>query len=130
MTGEVHVLFSSIPGVLGQIRQRKVRALGVSTLKRSSALPDVPTIDEVALPGYDTGSWYGLLAPSGTPKSILDLLSAEVRKIVRNDEVRDGFVRGGFEPDGTTPAAFAAFIRSEIVKYEQVIRRSNIKSIE
>jgi tripartite-type tricarboxylate transporter receptor subunit TctC len=64
------------------------------------------------------------------PKNILDLLSTEVARIVRNDEVRDGFVRGGFEPEGTTPGVFAAFIRSEILKYEPVIRRSNIKAIE
>lgn len=80
LSGEVHVLFSSVPGVLTQINARKVRAIGMSTLKRSSALPAVPTIHEALLPGYNTASWYGLLAPSGVSKSILELLSAEIGK--------------------------------------------------
>jgi tripartite-type tricarboxylate transporter receptor subunit TctC len=127
LSGEVHVLFSSVPGVLAQINGHKVRAIGMSTLKRSSALPNVPTIHEALFPGYNTASWYGLLAPAGTPKSISDLLSTEIGKIMKNNEIRDGFVRGGFEPEGTTPEAFAAFIKSEIVKYDEIIRKANIK---
>ena len=129
MSGEVHTLFSSVPTVLSQIQSGRVRALGMSTLKRSTVLPDVPTIAESALPDYNTGSWYGLLGPAGIPKNVLDLLSAEVGKILRNNEIRDDFVRGGFEPEGTTPEAFAAFVRSEITKYEQVIRKANLKPL-
>ena len=127
LSGEVHALFSSIPGVLAQISARKVRAIGISTLKRSSSLPDVPTIDEAALPGYNTGSWYGLLGPPGISRNISDLLSSEIAKAMQNNEIRDGFVRSGFDPEGSSPEAFAGFIRSEIVKYEDIIKRANIK---
>jgi len=130
LSGEVHVLFSSLPGALSHVKQQRLRALAVSTAKRSSALPDVPTIAEVAVRGFDTSSWYGIVGPAGIPKPIVDLLSTEAAKIVRSREVREGFVRDGFEPEGTTPAAFAAFIRSEINKYEEIIRRSNIKPVE
>ena len=129
MSGEVHVLFASVPTVLTQIQSGRLRALGVSTLKRSSVLPDVPTIAESALPDYNTGSWYGLVGPAGIPKNVLDLLSAEVGKILRNREIREDFARARFEPEGTTPEAFSAFVRSEIAKYEQVIRKANLKPL-
>jgi tripartite-type tricarboxylate transporter receptor subunit TctC len=92
-------------------------------------LPDVPTIAESALPGYNTGSWYGLVGPAGIPKNVLDLLSGEVGRILRNREIREDFARAGFEPEGTTPEAFAGFVRSEIEKYEQVIRKANLKPL-
>jgi tripartite-type tricarboxylate transporter receptor subunit TctC len=129
MSGEVSVLFASVPTVLSQIQSGRLRALGMSTLKRSSVLPDVPTIAESALPGYNTGSWYGLVGPAGIPKNVLDLLSGEVGKILRNREMREDFARAGFEPEGTTPEAFAGFVRSEIEKYEQVIRKANLKPL-
>lgn len=127
LSGEVHMLFTSIPSVLPQINAGKVRAIGVSIQKRSSALPNVPTIDEAGLPGFDTASWYGLLAPAGVPKNIPELLSKEVVKIMHNKEIRDRFARDGFEPVGNTPEAFGNFIRSEIPKWEKVVRQANIK---
>jgi tripartite-type tricarboxylate transporter receptor subunit TctC len=127
LSGEVHIVFSSVPGVLTQIRAGKVRALGLSTIKRSSVLPEVPTLNETVLPGYNTGSWYGLLAPAKTPRAVIDLLSGEIGKVMQLADIRDGFVRGGFEPEGSTPDAFAAFIRAEIAKYDAVIRKANIK---
>lgn len=127
LSGEVHVVFSSVPGVLAQIKAGKVRALGMSTQKRSSVLPDVPALHETVLPGYNTGSWYGLLAPAKTPRAIVDQLSGEIGRIMQLADIREGFARGGFEPEGTTPDAFATFIRSEIIKYDVVIRKANIK---
>jgi tripartite-type tricarboxylate transporter receptor subunit TctC len=127
LSGEVHVVFSSVPGVLTQIRASKVRALGVSTQKRSTVLPEVPTLDETVLPGYNSGSWYGLLAPAKTPRAVIDLLSSEIGKVMQLPDIREGFVRSGFEPEGTTPDAFATFIRAEIAKYDAVIRKANIK---
>jgi tripartite-type tricarboxylate transporter receptor subunit TctC len=127
LSGEAHLLFAAIPGVLSQVNAGRVRALAVSTLKRSSALPAVPTIHEAAVPGYDTSSWYGLLGPANTPKHVSDLLSTEIAKIMQSPDIRDGFIRTGFEPEGTTPEAFAAFIRSEIAKYQAVIEKANIK---
>lgn len=127
LSGEVHMLFTSIPSVLGQIKIGKVRAVGVSIQKRSSALPAVPTIDEAGLPGFNTASWYGLLAPAGVPQNILELLSKEVVKIMHNKEIRDRFARDGFEPVGNTPEAFGSFIRSEIPKWGKVVRQANIK---
>ena len=127
LSGEVHVVFSSVPGVLTQIRASKVRALGVSTQKRSTVLPEVPTLDETVLPGYNSGSWYGLLAPAKTPRAVIDLLSSEIGKVMQLPDIREGFVRSGFEPEGTTPDAFATFIRAEIAKFDAVIHKANIK---
>ena len=127
LSGEVHVLFSSVPSVLPQINAHKVRAIGTSTLKRSRVLPTIPTIHEAIFPGYNTASWYGLLAPAGTQKIIQDLLSIEIGKVMKNEEIIDGFIRGGFEPEGTTPETFTNFINSEILKYDEIIRKANIK---
>jgi tripartite-type tricarboxylate transporter receptor subunit TctC len=127
LSGEVHVVFSSVPGVLTQVRANKVRALGMSTIKRSTVLPDVPTLNETVLPGYNTGSWYGLLAPARTPRAVIDLLGGEIGKVMQLPDIRESFVRSGFEPEGTLPDTFAAFIRAEIAKYEVVIRKANIR---
>lgn len=127
LSGEVQMLFTSIPSVLSQIQARRVKPLAVSTAKRSSALPEVPTISEAGLPGYDAASWYGLLAPAGVPKSVLGALSKEIVKIMEVAEVRQRFSSDGFEPVGGTPDQFAKFIRTEITKWEKIIKTAGIK---
>ncbi|HYC49062.1 MAG TPA: tripartite tricarboxylate transporter substrate binding protein [Burkholderiales bacterium] len=126
-SGEVQVLFSSIPAALGQVRAGRMRALAVSTLKRSSVLPDVPTIDESALKGYDAASWYGLFMPAGAPKNAVARISGEVVKIMQAREIRERFIADGFEPAGLTPDAFAKYLRAEIVKWDKVIKAAGIR---
>ena len=127
MSGEVPVLFTSIPSVLPQVNAGKVKALGVSTAHRSSALPNVPTVDEAGLPGYNAASWYGLFAPAGVPQSALSLLSREIVKIMRVQEIRERFQSDGFDPVGNDPQEFAKFIQEEIPKWAKVVKMAGIK---
>lgn len=127
LSGEVQVLFTSIPSVLSQVQARRVKPLAVSTAKRSGALPEVPTVSEAGLPGYDAASWYGLFAPAGIPKDALRVLSAEIVKIMQVPEVRQRFSGDGFEPVGSTPDQFAKFVRTEITKWEKIIKTAGLK---
>ena len=128
LSGEVHLLFASIPSILSQIRTGRVRALGVSTAKRNAALPDVPTVSEAGVRGYDAASWYGVFAPAGVPKGVLDTLARELVRIMAAPDVRTKFEADGFEPVGSTPEQFASFVRSEIVKWEKTIKAANIRA--
>ena len=127
VSGEVQAVFSSIPSALGQIRAGKIRALGVSIMKRSSVLPDVPTIHESGVPGFDAASWYAMFAPAGTPKSVVTLLSREVVRIMNTPDVRQRFATDGFEPAGTSPAETSKFLRIELAKWAKAVEMANIK---
>jgi tripartite-type tricarboxylate transporter receptor subunit TctC len=127
VSGEVQVLFTSIPAGLGQVKAGRLRALAVSTLKRSSAMPDVPTIDESALKGYDAASWYGLFMPAGAPKNAVASISREVVKIMQAPDIRDRFMADGFEPAGMGPDDFAKYLRAEIRKWDKIIKAAGIK---
>ena len=126
-SGEVQVLFTSIPAGLAQVRAGRIRALAVSTLKRSSAMPEVPTIDESALKGYDAASWYGLFMPAGVPKNAVATISREVVKIMQAPDIRNRFMADGFEPAGMGPEEFARYLRGEIVKWEKIVKAAGIK---
>lgn len=125
--GEVQAVFSSIPSALGQIRAGKIRALGVSILKRSSVLPDVPTIDESGVPGFDAASWYAVFAPAGTPKNVVAMLGKEIVRIMNAPDIRERFANDGFEPAGTGPAEFAKFLRVELVKWAKAVEMAGVK---
>ncbi len=127
VSGEVQLLFTSIPGVLTQIAAGRIRAIGVSISQRSAALPNVPTIAEAGLPGYYAASWYGLLLPAGTPKNNIDILAKEIGTIMRVPEVKEKMLAQGFEPVGDTPAQFAKFISEEIPRWEKVVKKAGIK---
>jgi tripartite-type tricarboxylate transporter receptor subunit TctC len=127
VSGEVQSVFASIPSALGQIRAGKIRALAVSIMKRSSALPDVPTINESGVPGYDAASWYAVLAPAGTPKGVTALLGKEISRIMALPEVRNRFAGDGFEPAGLGPAEFSKFLNAELAKWDKAIRAAGIK---
>jgi tripartite-type tricarboxylate transporter receptor subunit TctC len=127
LSKEVDMIFTSIPSVLSQIRAGKVKPLGVSSKKRSSVLPNVPSIDESGLPGFDAASWYGLFAPTGISNDKLGILSKEIVKVMRVQGVRDNFTRDGFEPLGSSPQEFSEFLREEIPKWEKVVKAAGIK---
>lgn len=128
VSGEVQTLFTSIPTALPQINAGKMRALGVSISKRSSALPNVPTVAEAGVPGYYAASWYGLLLPSGVPKPVVDALSKEIVVAMEVQSIREGMLRQGFEPVGNTPEAFRKFIGEEIPRWEKVVKNAGIKA--
>jgi tripartite-type tricarboxylate transporter receptor subunit TctC len=127
VSGEVQLLFTSIPTALPQINAGKMRAIGVSISKRSVALPNVPTIAESGLPGYYAASWYGLMLPAGVPKPVADALSKEIVGAMEVPAIRDGMLKQGFEPVGNTPAEFAKFLREEIPRWEKVVKNAGIK---
>jgi len=126
--GHVQVMFSGFSSTLHHIKSGKLRALAVTGPKRSPALNDVPTISEQGFPGVEATAWYGVLAPAGTPKPVVTRLHADLVKVLRQPDVVQKLDGLGFEIAGSTPGEFAAYIRSEIKKWEKVVRASGAKS--
>jgi tripartite-type tricarboxylate transporter receptor subunit TctC len=120
--GHVEVLISGVPAVLGQIRNGRVRAIAIASLKRFPALPDTPTIDESGLKGFEATTWFGVMAPVKTPRDIVNRLNADLARIVASPEVRERFIGEGVEPVGGSTELFAAFVREEIDKYAKVVK--------
>jgi tripartite-type tricarboxylate transporter receptor subunit TctC len=127
MGGQIAVTIDNMPPYLLQVKAGKIRALAVSTTKRSAAVPDLPTIAEAGVPGYDSGSWFGLLAPAKTPKAVVDQLSAESARILKLPEVSKRISELGAEPVGSTPEQFAELIKTEIAKWAKVIKDANVE---
>jgi tripartite-type tricarboxylate transporter receptor subunit TctC len=125
--GHVDMMFDEIPSVAPNVLAGQVRVLGVTGLERSSAMPDVPTVSEAGVPGYEHTAWLGLMAPAGTPQPIIDRLNEEVRKMVARHDVREHWQKQGAETMSMTPAEFDAYLRAEIEKWTKVVRAANIK---
>ena len=125
--GHVEILFSGVPALVPHIKDGRIRALAIGSLKRFQALPDVPTIDESGLKGYEATTWFGLMAPARTPKEIVARWNTEVGRIIASREVSERFLSEGVEPMGGTPEQFGAFIRDEINKYAKVVKAANLK---
>ena len=121
--GQVQVMFDTVTSGLPQVKAGKTRALAVTTAKRSAALPDVPTLSETILPGFDVGTWFGILAPTGTPPAIIEKIRAEIDQMVRSPEIRKQFLEIGAEPVGNTPAQMAAQIKAELTAYEALAKQ-------
>jgi tripartite-type tricarboxylate transporter receptor subunit TctC len=127
MAGQIQLSFASTPGSIPVVKSGKVRALAVTSAKRIAKLPDVPTVAEAALPGYEASVWYGVVAPARTPREIVQRLNTEIARIVAEPAHREKMVAADFEPTTSTPAEFAAFIRSETVKWAKVVKASGAK---
>lgn len=120
--GQVQVGFPTTPSALPQIKAGKLRGLAVTTGKRSPSIPELPTISEAGVPGYEMSTWYGFLTTAGTPKEVVARLHAEMVKLLKLPDVEERLDRGGFEPIGNTPEQFAAYIRSEVDKWAKIIK--------
>lgn len=127
MGGQIAVTIDNMPPYIPQVKAGKIRALAVSTNKRSSAMPDLPTIAEAGVPGYEAGAWFGLLAPAGTPKAIVAQLSAESARILKLPDMSKRISELGAEPVGSTPEQFAELINSEIAKWAKVIKDAKVE---
>jgi tripartite-type tricarboxylate transporter receptor subunit TctC len=109
------------------VKAGQVRALGTTGTKRSTVLPDVPTVAEAGVPGYETTIWLGLMAPKGTPQAIVDKLNAEVKKAIDRPEIKDAWAKQGAVPMIMTPAEFGAFLEKDIAKWANVVKTANIQ---
>jgi tripartite-type tricarboxylate transporter receptor subunit TctC len=125
--GQVQFMFSDAPTALPQIKAGKVRAIAVASAQRSALLPDVPTVVESGLPGYEAYSWAGFLAPAGTPKDVVQRLSADIGKALSDPQVKQRLYDAGAEAAPTTPEAFGKMLHTEIAKWTKVVRTADIK---
>jgi tripartite-type tricarboxylate transporter receptor subunit TctC len=127
MAGHVDFLFATVLEAVGHLKAGKVKGIAVTSAARSPALPDIPTIAESGYPGFDTGSWIGLLAPAGTPTALVDKISADVRDIISQPEVRQTLISQGATPLSLNPAAFKQRIETDRAKYKHIIQERGIK---
>jgi len=126
LAGQVHLTFANIVSARPYVQSGKLRALGVSSGTRSRALPELPTIAEGGVPGYEVVSWYGWLAPEGTPQAIVHRLNAEINKMVRAADLRERFAASGAEPLGGTPEEFGQRIVREIARWRTVVKQARV----
>jgi len=127
LAGEIAANFPSVPTAMPYVKVGRLRGIGVTTLKRVEVLPDVPSIAEAGLPGYEATQWFGLLAPAGTPRPIIDRLYQESSRALRSADMKERMTAEGLEVVGGTPEEFASYIRSETEKWTQVIKAAGIK---
>lgn len=127
IAGQVQVLFSTQLASWPHIQSGRIRALAVSTAKRPASIPDLPTIAEAGLPGYDAGVWYGVLAPAGTPRDIVMRLNGDIIKALGQPDYRALLVNNGIEPIGSPPGELGQYIRSELVKWAKVVKEAGVR---
>jgi len=125
--GQVQMMFDAITTMAPNVKAGQVRALGTTGTKRSTVLPDVPTVAEAGVPGYETTIWLGLMAPKGTPQAIVAKLNAEIEKAVNRADVKEMWAKQGAVPMTMTPAAFGAYLDKDIAKWANVVKTANIK---
>ena len=127
LAGQVQMNFDTMPPVIDHIKGNRLRALAVTTPKRASQLPDIPTLDESGLKGFEMTNWYGIVAPSGVPRDIINKVNADINKALQDPGVRKRLMDVGTEIGGGTPEAFDAFVKSEIAKYTKLVKAANVQ---
>ena len=127
LAGDTQFMFDNLANAMPQVKAGKLKALAVTTAQRSKLAPELPTMAEAGLQGFDISTWLGLLAPAGTPKDIVAKWNAEVAKILNSPEMREKLLAQGAEPVPTSPEQFAAFVQSEIAKYAKIVKASGAK---
>jgi len=128
VAGRVQIMFDAAPSLLPHIQTGRLRVLAAASTQRNPLLPGVPTFAEAGYPGVDVSLWYGMLAPAGTPRPVIDRLNAEIVKILSTPDVRERFTARGGEASPTTPEAFAAFMRDEMARWGAIVRKSGVKA--
>lgn len=126
--GQVDLMFDNMPNVIGHVRAGRMKALAVSTPQRAAMAPEIPTVAEAGVPGYEQTAWFGVLAPAGTPRDIINRYNAEITRVLNSADVRERFAKQGVEVKTTTPDEFGTFLRSEVARWGKVIKEAGIKS--
>jgi tripartite-type tricarboxylate transporter receptor subunit TctC len=128
LAGQVQMMFDAVPTMAANARAGKVKALATSGAKRSPVTPDLPTVSEAGVPGYESGIWLGLMAPAQTPRPVLERLNAEVNKIIQTPEVKAAWEKQGAYPMGMSIEEFDKFLRAEIVKWGKAVKASGARA--
>ncbi len=128
VAGQVQMMFASIPSVLSQVKSGQVNAIAMGSAKRVPSLPDIPTLSESGVPGFEAYSWVGILAPAKTPKDIVNKLNKEIVDILKQKDVAEKLNQQGALPVGDTPEQFSAYVKAEIDKWGAVVKSANIKA--
>jgi tripartite-type tricarboxylate transporter receptor subunit TctC len=128
LSGQVHMTFSPPSVMLPQLKSARLRGLAVTSAKRSALAPDLPTLAEAGVPGYESTGWYGVLGPARAPPAIITRLNRELTQAIADKDVRERFFASGIEAIGTTPEQFAAYMRDEYAKWGKVVRSAGVKS--
>jgi len=128
LTGECFLTIANLPSQMQHVRAGRLRALGVTSEKRTNIMPELPTIAESGVPGFESSSWFGMLAPAGTPNEVTARLHKEIVRIIHSEEMKKRLVADGADPVGNTPAEFYSHISSELTKWARVIKAAKIQS--
>src|SRR5258707_15742928 len=126
--GQVQLMFDNLASALGQVRAGKVRALAVTTAQRAALAPELPTIAESGLPGFDISTWFGIFVPAATPRDVVERLHAEFTRALAMPDIRERMLVLGAEPVASKPEEFAAYIRPEADKYARVVKASGARA--
>jgi tripartite-type tricarboxylate transporter receptor subunit TctC len=127
LSGQITMYFGTTPSTMPLVRAGRLRGLAVTTAKRTAAAPELPTMAETALPGFEQSAWHGIFAPAGTPAAVVSKLNADLNALLKAPEVVQRFASQGIEVTGGTPAEFAAFIKQDLAKYQKLVATAGIK---
>jgi tripartite-type tricarboxylate transporter receptor subunit TctC len=128
IAGQIQLTFDTLPSAMPYVKTRKLKAIAVTSLRRAQSLADLPTVAEAGVPGYEVTSWYGALAPAGTPAELIRKLNGDFVRVIRTPDIAARLVEAGAEPVANTPEEFGAFIRSELKKWAKVVQQSGAKA--
>lgn len=128
--GQIQLIFGSAPATIPLVRANRLRAIAVTTTRRSAALPDLPTVAEAGVPGYEVVLWYGVLGPKGLPKNIVQRWNAEIRKATKVLDLKERLVSEGFDIDDSPPEVFQAMLKRDVAKWIKVVKEAKVKAIE
>jgi tripartite-type tricarboxylate transporter receptor subunit TctC len=127
--GQIQLIFGSAPSTIPLVRANRLRAIAVTTTKRSPALPDLPTVIEGGVPGYEVVLWYGVLGPKGLPKTIVERWNTEIRRATKLPDLKDRLITEGFDIDDSPPPVFQAMLKRDVEKWQRVVREAKIKAV-
>ncbi|MBL8381770.1 MAG: tripartite tricarboxylate transporter substrate binding protein [Burkholderiales bacterium] len=126
--GQVQAMFDNMPNVIQHVKGGRLRALAITSPKRAASLPEIPTVDEAGVPGYQVGVWFGVVAPAGTPREAVTRLNAEINRVIALPDVRERFAQAGIEIVGGAPDTFERHVRDQVATWSKVVREANIRA--